>query len=95
MHSTEAILEEIELQNKTTYQDYADEQSWIPETRFWIKKSDMKSITRRVNADRESALNSYDMAIYDTIYLAGWSINVDKTRDLIAGIKRTLGKLQH
>ena len=62
MHSTEAILEEIELQNKTTCQDYADEQSWISETLFWIKKSDMKSITRRVNADRESALNSYDMA---------------------------------
>lgn len=95
MHSTEAILEEIELQNKTTCQDYADEQSWISETLFWIKKSDMKSITRRVNADRESALNSYDMAIYDAIYLAGWIINVDKTRDLITGIKRTFGKLQH
>ncbi len=54
----------------------------------------MKSIIRRINADRRLALNLYAIVIYDVINLTGLILDIDKIRDLIQDIKRTFMKLQ-
>jgi 3-methyladenine DNA glycosylase AlkD len=87
--TAEEIVEELERLGTSSYKKVLLNHG-VQEPFFGVKIEDLKKIQKRIKKDYQLALNLYDTAIYDAMYLAGLIADDPKMtrKDLLHWVER-------